>query len=94
MISYRSNSIYSIRYKIFLAKVIFTIITGVFSIGIPGEILGYFKAKEKFGSSNISMERLFEPTIKLCEEGIPVSRSLSKAINKSEELIRKDNGMR
>ena len=74
--------------------VIVAIIIGVFSIGVPGEILGYFKAKEKFGNASIPMERLFEPTIKLCEEGIPVSRSLSKAIAKSEEWIRKDNGMR
>ena len=73
---------------------IIPIITGVFSIGVPGEILGYFKAKERFGNSKIPMERLFEPTIKLCEEGFRVSRSLSKAIAKSEELIRKDNGMR
>ena len=77
-----------------MEKVIVAIIAGVFSIGVPGEIHGYFMAKKRFGNPNISMERLFEPTIKLCEEGIKVSRSLSKAIAKSEEWIRKDNGLR
>ena len=69
-------------------------IKGVYSIGIPGEILGYFKAKERFGNPSISMKRLFEPTIKLCEEGIIVSRSLGKAVGYSEKWIRKDGAMR
>ena len=67
---------------------------GVYSIAVPGEILGYYEAKKKFGSPDITMEQLFEPTIKLCEDGIKVSRSLSKSIKSSEEWIRKDKGLR
>ena len=66
---------------------------GVYSIAVPGEIQGYFKAKERFGNRSISMKRLFQPTITLCEEGIKVSRSLAIAIKASEDLIRKDSGM-
>ena len=61
---------------------------GVYSIGVPGEILGYFKAKEMFGNPMISMKRLMEPTIQLCTNGIKVSRSLSKAISLSQDMIK------
>ena len=59
-------------------------------MGVPGEILGYFKAKERFGSSSISMKRLFEPTIKLCKKGIRISRSLYTAIVDKKDLIKSD----
>ena len=49
-------------------------------MGVPGQILGHFKAKERFGNPAIPMKRLFGPTIKLCEEGIRVSRTLALAI--------------
>ena len=53
-------------------------------MGVPGQILGHFKAKERFGNPAIPMKRLFEPTIKLCEEGIRVSRTLALAIKIAE----------
>jgi gamma-glutamyltranspeptidase len=61
-------------------------------MGVPGEILGYFKAIERFGNSSISMKRLFEPTIALSENGIKVSRTLRRAItrNSTEYIIRKN----
>ena len=59
-------------------------------MGVPGEILGYFKAKERFGSSSISMKRLFDPTIKLCRKGIRISRSLYTAIVDKKDLIKSD----
>ena len=72
----------------------FSLFKGVYSIAVPGEILGYFEAKKRFGNPNITFERLFEKTIELYEEGFPVSRSLSNSIKSSEEWIRKDSGMR
>ena len=65
-------------------------------MGVPGEILGYFKAKERFGNPLISMKRLFEPTIHLCESGIVVSRSLGRALGRSSlfDIIRNDTGLR
>ena len=65
-------------------------------MGVPGEILGYFKAKEWFGNPLISMKRLFEPTIRLCESGITVSRSLGRALGRPSlfDIIRNDTGLR
>ena len=60
-------------------------------MGVPGEILGYFEAKEKFGNKNISMKRLLEPTISLCEKGISVTRTLGKAIASSDSQRRFKN---
>ena len=54
---------------------------GPLSVAVPGEIKGYFEAKKRFGNKAISMLELFEPTIRLCEEGFKVTRSLEKAIN-------------
>ena len=65
---------------------------GVYSIAIPGEVKGYFAAKKEFGNPDITMKDLLEPTIKMCEEGITVSRSLLQAINSPDTLkvIKKD----
>ena len=53
---------------------------GVHAIAVPGEILGYFEAKKRFGNPGVSMENIMQPTIALCREGINVTRSLGKAI--------------
>lgn len=63
-------------------------------MGVPGEVLGYFKAKEKFGNPLITMKRLMEPAIRLCKNGITVSRSLRRALKKSETMIRNDSTLR
>ena len=69
-------------------------IKGVYSIGVPGEILGYFKAKERFGNPMMPMKRLFEPTIRLCTNGITVSRSMSRALTRAEDIIKNDTALR
>ena len=69
-------------------------LSGPLSIAIPGEIFGYFEAKEKYGNKNISMLSLMQPTIDMCRNGIEVSWSAVKALKGSEELIFKDPGMR
>lgn len=48
------------------------------SIGVPGEIKGMFAAHQQFG--RVKWKKLFEPTIRLCEEGVPVYRALYSAI--------------
>ena len=59
-------------------------------------MLGYFKAKERFGNPSISMKRLLEPTIKLCENGIRVSRTLRRAItrNSTTKIIMESDALR
>jgi gamma-glutamyltranspeptidase/glutathione hydrolase/leukotriene-C4 hydrolase len=53
---------------------------GPMAIAVPGELLGYVEAKNRFGNPDISLLELMEPTIKLCENGFKVTRSLARAI--------------
>ena len=64
------------------------------AIAVPGEILGYFEAKKKFGNSKVTMESIMQPTIALCENGIKVTRTLSRVIAKKAKDIYEDAGLR
>ena len=64
------------------------------AIAVPGEILGYFEAKEKFGNPEVPMEDIMQPTITLCKNGIKVTRTLSGAIAKMAKFIFEDAGLR
>jgi len=64
--------------------------TGGGAIAVPGEIKGYFEAKERFGNSSIPMTRLVEPVVKMCKEGIKTTRSSARAIEKSIKHIKSD----
>ena len=46
------------------------------SIAVPGEIKGYFEAKNRFGNPTLTMLDLFEPTIKLCNKGFKITHSM------------------
>lgn len=61
---------------------------------MPGEIKGYYAAKELYGNPNISMSSLMEPIIKLCKEGIKTTRSLARSVYKVREKIEKDEMLR
>ena len=45
---------------------------------MPGEIAGYWAARRRFGNSNISWQRILQPTIDMCSHGIPVTRTLAE----------------
>ena len=62
--------------------------------GVPGELLGYWEAKQRLGNPDIKWADLLEPTIKLCENGITISSALGRALKISESWIRKDPGLR
>merc|ERR1719481_442244 len=66
---------------------------GPASSGVPGELLGYWEAKQRFGNPHIEWKELLHPSIQLCENGITVSPANAKAIRKSETDIRKDPGL-
>ncbi|KAL5277591.1 hypothetical protein ACFFRR_002675 [Megaselia abdita] len=59
---------------------------GGISIAIPGEIKGYFAMHQKYG--RLPWKRLFEPTIKLCLEGHPLTAFLHKAMIRNETILR------
>lgn len=59
---------------------------GGISIAIPGEIKGYWEMHQKYG--RLPWKRLFEPTIKLCLEGHPLTAFLHKAMIRNETILR------
>ncbi|KAM7347466.1 uncharacterized protein ACRADG_007032 [Cochliomyia hominivorax] len=50
---------------------------GPLSIAVPGEVMGYGRAHNKFGK--LPWEKLLEPSLKLCKEGFYMTRHLSNA---------------
>lgn len=48
------------------------------SIGVPGELMGYWMVHQQFGS--IPWKELWRPTIQLAKDGFFVSNPLAKAL--------------
>jgi len=67
---------------------------GGLSIAVPGELKGYSTIYDLYGSGKISWESLFEPTIKLCENGIKISNRLEINMKNHEDLIKNDPFLR
>lgn len=60
---------------------------------MPGEVRGYWTAYNKFGGG-LPWKDLFEPTIELCEKGIPIGKKLASVIVQYEEKIKTDPELR
>lgn len=52
---------------------------GPLAIGTPGEVLGYWELHQKYG--RLLWSQLIEPSVKLCENGIMLSKHMSDAIS-------------
>lgn len=63
------------------------------AVAVPGSLKGYSTIYKAYGGG-VSWESLFEPTIKLCEEGMEISEHLSSILNKTEDLIKVDTILR
>ena len=61
-------------------------------MGVPGEVHGYYTAWQMFGRAK--WKDLFAPSIRLCDEGVPVFDSLAFAIETNGDIIRADAGLR
>lgn len=68
--------------------------SGGLAVAVPGELKGYSTIYDLYGSGKISWESLFEPTIKLCENGIKISDRLEINMKNHEELIKNDPFLR
>lgn len=64
---------------------------GGLAIGVPGEIMGYWEAHQRFGK--LPWKELFQPTIKMCRNGFKIGSALAKAITGSQDVIRKMEGL-
>ena len=69
-------------------------LSGAKSIATPGELRGYWEAKERYGNSSITWESLLKPTIDMCYDGVEVNWHLSEKLESTEEFILKDPGLR
>ena len=62
--------------------------------GVPGEVLGYWEAKQKFGNPKISWKELVKPSIDLCLNGITVSSHAARCLKKRKDHIKRDAGLK
>ena len=49
-------------------------------MAVPGEVAGYWAAKQKFGNPNITWSRIIQPTIDMARGGITVSRTKAEKL--------------
>ena len=57
---------------------LYVLFSGGLSVAVPGEVMGLWEAYRLGGT--LPWSDLFQPTIKLCEEGIPVSPPVHSAL--------------
>ncbi|CAG0913347.1 unnamed protein product [Notodromas monacha] len=67
-------------------------VTGGLAVAVPGEIMGYWEAHQKFGKLNWT--RLFQPAIQMCEEGMVVQKPLADAMKSKRREIRDEPTLR
>ena len=61
------------------------------SVAVPGEVAGYWAARERFGNLSISWKRIMQPTIDMARTGITVSRTKAEKLrvyNFTQEKMR------
>ncbi|KAF3938182.1 Gamma-glutamyltranspeptidase [Dactylella cylindrospora] len=59
---------------------------GGLAVGIPGEVKGFYEAWKMYG--RVEWKELFEPSIRLCEEGFNATWFLGKVIESEKEFLK------
>ncbi|PAV65999.1 hypothetical protein WR25_19438 isoform F [Diploscapter pachys] len=67
---------------------------GYKSIAVPSEINGYWTIYRRFGSGKVPWSKLFEASIRLCNEGFPVSSNLATVLADKEKDIQAEPTMK
>ncbi|KAL0131679.1 hypothetical protein PUN28_002905 [Cardiocondyla obscurior] len=62
---------------------------GGLAVAVPGELMGYWEAYNKYG--RLPWHELFEPAIKLCENGSIVNDYLAKYLTEKEPMIKNES---
>ena len=70
------------------------LILGTKSVATPGELLGYWEAKQLYGNKSISWESLLKPSITMCSNGVEVNWHLAQTLKNKEQIIINDPGLR
>ena len=70
----------------------FLCIVGGLAVGIPGELRGMQYAHELYGK--LPWKALFQPAIKLCNEGFEITQSLEIALNKWSGDVKNETCLR
>lgn len=65
---------------------------GALSMGVPGEIAGLYKAWSTYG--RLPWKPLFDPAIKLANDGFIVAPYLANKISSNADKIKNDTGLR
>lgn len=60
---------------------------GVRSIGVPGELAGYWHMYQRYGSGNVTWERLFKDAIEFAKNGFPVGKHLHATLEEKSDNI-------
>lgn len=55
------------------------------TVAVPGEIRGYWELHQKYGK--LPWKDLFQPTIEMCHQGIPVSSHLVKTLGNMKDKV-------
>ena len=63
------------------------------AVAIPGEVAGLYRAHKMFGGA-LEWASLLEPSIRLARRGFPIGEALANAVEKNEEAIKADPGLR
>lgn len=66
---------------------------GGMAVAIPGALKGYSTIYNLYGGG-VSWASLFEPTIKLCEEGMKISKHLEARMMVVQSLLKRDTLLR
>eukprot|EP00057_Strongylocentrotus_purpuratus_P006077 XP_011660551.1 PREDICTED: gamma-glutamyltranspeptidase 1 [Strongylocentrotus purpuratus] len=65
---------------------------GGLAIAVPGEVMGYWEAHQRFGK--LPWADLFEPSIEIAEQGFTVGPALANAIDSQSDRIMVDPNLR
>jgi len=63
------------------------------AVAVPGELKGYSTIYNLYGGQ-VPWSSLFEPTIKLCEEGMVIGEHFGSSLKNVEDLIKNDPMLR
>ncbi|XP_048241225.1 glutathione hydrolase 1 proenzyme-like [Haliotis rufescens] len=70
----------------YIGKVKGASVLGGLAIGVPGDVMGHWEAHQRFG--RVPWRELFQPTIDLCRNGVPILEPIHRAITLYAEVLK------